>query len=52
MGRLTTKPQAFVDERAYRAVTVALPPAATAPDNLAKGVPAIAAVVCREERLL
>jgi plasmid replication initiation protein len=31
---------------------VALPPAATAPDNLAKWVPAIAVVVCREERLL
>jgi hypothetical protein len=31
---------------------VALPLAATAPDNLAKWVPAIAAVVGREERLL
>jgi plasmid replication initiation protein len=31
---------------------VALPAAATAPDNLVKWVPAIAAIVCREERLL
>jgi plasmid replication initiation protein len=38
-------------EKRAQELGVQLPPAATAPENLAKWVPAIAAHICREERL-